>query len=257
MLTRLIYPLSLRERISWRLRNVIAKASGENVSLVFNEAVRLDLSPKDVGHQSIILNGFVELDLTKRLKRLAEQGGLFVDVGANYGYFACLWAAEQRTNQSVAFEASPLNIPAIQRNITKNTLDRQIKLEPVALGREVGTLNFTLENAEGQTGWGGFTLENSSTAVAVNVTTLDKYAQANGIEKIDVLKIDVEGADTWVLLGAGDLIRQKRIKHIFFEMNKSRMNLLNIAPDEAEKFLTEHGYVVKRMSDEEYYAHVA
>lgn len=256
LLTRFIYPLSLRERISSRLRNVVSPASGKNVSLLFSDSIQLDLSHKDVGHQSLILNGFVELDLTKRIKKLAEQGGLLVDVGANYGYFSCLWAGEKPTNRSLAFEASPLNVPAIQNNITKNNLTNRVKLESVALGREIGTLNFTLENSEGQTGWGGFTLEGSSTSVEVSVDTLDNYAETHGIDEIDVLKIDVEGADTWVLLGAAQLIREKRIKHLFFEANQSRMALLGIAPDEAENFLTQHGYVVERMSDDAYYAYV-
>ncbi len=256
MLTRLIYPLALRERVSYRLRRFVSKANGKDISLSFDQSIRLDLSHTDIAHQNLILNGFHELGLTKRIKKLAKQGGLLVDVGANYGYFACLWAGETKANKVVAFEASPPNSVAIQHNSLKNSLTDQIRVESVAVGREVGRLRFALENAEGQTGWGGFSSAGSSTEVDVSVTTLDNYAQANKINEIDVLKIDVEGADTWVILGASTLIRQKKIKHIFFEINTTRMALLNVNPDEAETFLRQHGYAIEKLSADEIYAYV-
>ena len=50
------------------------------------------------------------------------------------------------------------------------------------------------------------------------VVTLDE--ELKDVSFIDVLKIDTEGADTWVLEGAAFLLRQKRIRHVFFEENR-------------------------------------
>lgn len=257
ILTRLIYPLTLREKISWRLRQFVSEDNEKDVSVCFGKSVRLDLFHKDTGHQSLILNGFYELEMTKRIITLAKQGGLFIDVGANYGYFSCLWASEHPANMVIAFEASPRNIPAIQNNITKNKFDGQIKLEAIALGREVGKAHFTLEDHNGQTGWGGLALDQTSASVEVNADTLDNYVEANNIHDISMLKIDVEGADTWVIQGAKTLIAQKRIKHIIYESNKYRMDRLHIAHTEAQAFLAEKGYVVEKLSNSEYHAYVA
>jgi hypothetical protein len=91
----------------------------------------------------------------------------------------------------------------------------------------------------------------------VDVCTLDDYfyTTENKFAKIDVLKIDTEGADTWVLYGAEKLLKNKMINHIFFEHNTERMNLLNIMPDEAGKFLQNLGYIVQQQSPTDLYAY--
>ncbi|MDB5138669.1 MAG: hypothetical protein JWR12_585 [Mucilaginibacter sp.] len=68
------------------------------------------------------------------------------------------------------------------------------------------------------------------------------------------MKIDTEGADTWVLYGAERLLKERRIKHIYFEYNEPRMKLLNIEKHEAEVFLEKVGYLVKRSSECDLYA---
>ena len=53
---------------------------------------------------------------------------------------------------------------------------------------------------------------------------------------IDVLKIDVEGADTWVLYGCEQLLKQKAIRNIFFEQNGARMAELGIGAKRSQGF---------------------
>jgi len=71
---------------------------------------------------------------------------------------------------------------------------------------------------------------------------------------IDVLKIDTEGADTWVLQGAYQLLKEKRIKHIFFEENKVRMSALGILSETAKDLLLSCGYQITPMGSGEWYA---
>src|SRR5687768_3620794 len=110
MLTKMIYPLSLRQKISWRIQKLFPDVSGNNIPLEFGKNIKLDLSKNDVGHKSIIFNGFYELELSRTMVELARKGGLLVDVGANYGYFSCLWVSQRPDNKAIAFEASPENI---------------------------------------------------------------------------------------------------------------------------------------------------
>ena len=60
--------------------------------------------------------------------------------------------------------------------------------------------------------------------------------------QIEVLKIDTEGADSWVLRGAEGLLRARCVQHIFFELNLSRMKQLGIQPAEPIEFLDSVGY---------------
>lgn len=255
MLTRIIYPLKLREKISYRFQKIYPNPNDKNVGLEFNKKLRFDLSKNDVSHQSIIFNGFYELDLTRVMIRVAKNGGVLVDVGANYGYYSCLWAAQHPQNSVFAFEASPLNLQPLQHNVDKNGLGNQVKVIPLAMGKEKGKLSFDLVTEDKQTSWGGFTINESSNAIEVEVDTLDNYIAGQGIEVIDVLKIDTEGADTWVLYGAKNLLEQKRVKHIFFEHNPTRMKLLNIDINEAKDFLQGLGYIVEQQSFADFYAY--
>lgn len=259
MITRLIYPLFLREKITWVLKEKIGKKyPDQNVTLKFNSKISLDLSKEDIGHQLIILNGFYELKLTRSILKLAKRGGLLVDVGANYGYFTCHWASSNPVNTVIAFEASPDNLKPLKNNISKNNLDSRVNVESFALGQSNGKLNFKLFNESNQTGWGGLTIqgneEEGKAEIEVEVKTLDSYFDTHPEIEIDVLKIDVEGADTWVLKGAEKLLEKKRIKHIFYEANKLRMERLNIDPSEAIEFLRSKGYRVTSFGEEDYYA---
>lgn len=211
--------------------------------LEFAPGVRMDLFEGDEGHGQMAFTGFYELELSRRLFQLAEAGGLMVDVGANYGYFSLIWAARNPRNRVIAYEASPRNQPALVSNVSKNHLSGSITVKSLAAGNRPGKLGFHVGPPE-QTGWGGLAFEGpQEKMVEVDVVRLDE--DLAGEQSIEVLKIDTEGADTWVLEGAEGLLREKKIRHIFFEEHKGRMAKLGIAPGAAASFLTECGYTVE------------
>src|SRR5262249_2587840 len=57
------------------------------------------------------------------------------------------------------------------------------------------------------------------TTLTVECSTVDDFCKQNRIEAIDVLKIDAEGCDLNVLLGAKDFLREGRIRFVFTEFN--------------------------------------
>ncbi len=105
-------------------------------------------------------------------------------------------------------------------------------------------------------GWGGIIVDNQPNTAKVSVDKLDNIFLESDREFIDVLKIDTEGADTWVLQGAEQLLRSQKIKHIFFEENTVRMSQLNIQIGDAQKLLKAHGYKVKNIAKGEWYASI-
>jgi len=64
-----------------------------------------------------------------------------------------------------------------------------------------------------------------------------------------LLKVDAEGADGWVLMGAERLLRERRIAEVWFEQNKPRMRALGIEEAEPERFLQAAGYRPRPESD--------
>lgn len=186
--------------------------------------------------------GFYELSLSKHIAQLAHQpGGLLVDVGANAGYFSCLWAALNMQNRCMAFEASPRNQKMLNDNIALAGFSTRIEVQNCAVGRTVGQMNFDL-GPEDQTGWGGLAHTASEKSLSVDVKPLDELVSDEA--NITVLKIDTEGADAWVLEGAERLLRERRIKHVFYECNGPRMARLEIEATRPHTFLADCGYRV-------------
>lgn len=217
----------------------------DSAELAFSKGVKMKLSTHDEGHGCIAFTGFYELPLTLRIVKFAQKGGLFVDVGANYGYFSLLWSAQKKGNRVIAFEASPRNHEAIESNISDSMFKNFIDFRRNAVGKESGIMKFSLGPSE-QTGWGGIVLtDNRNDAVEVPVVRLDHVLKDDVF--VDVLKIDIEGADTWALMGAEQLLRRKQVGRIFYEENRPRMSELGIHPGEAKTFLESHGYQVEKI----------
>lgn len=197
-----------------------------------------DLVPGDLISGELAFNGYYELPLSRRIIKLGQNGGLLVDVGANMGYFSLLWTSAHPGARAIAFEVSPRNISIFQNNIAKNNLQDRITLVPRAAGFFDGVMHFDLGPQE-QTGWGGVAAKASPNTIEAPVVRLDDVLSDT---PVDVLKIDVEGADTWVLSGCENLLRKKRIGTVFFEQNQYRMAQLNIKVGEAQTFLQDLGY---------------
>lgn len=256
-LIRMVRPTWLREKLFWMLRRnreLLSPADFNNISLAHAPSVWLALKPTDIGHQQIAFLGYMERDLSVQMRSLASKGGLLVDVGANYGYFTCLWAGTNSSNRVIAFEASPRNLGALKANVEKNQLSNAVTIVPNAAGRVAGRMQFSL-GPEGETGWGGLTIEAQAGQVEVDVVSLSDFFNGFGAAReIEVLKIDTEGADTWVLQGCEALLETRRIRHIFFESNPERMAALGIHQNEAVDLLLRHGYQLDRMGAEGWHA---
>jgi FkbM family methyltransferase len=203
----------------------------------------MELVPGDHISDVIAFTGFYELTLTRRIATLARRGGIFIDVGANIGYYSLLWASQNRENKVFAFEASPRNISILQRNINRNGLQKQIEVVPLAAGKETGRLKFDIGPSE-QTGWGGFAVGSEIGAIEVDVVRIDEIVSSD--RPIALLKVDIEGADAWAIMGCERLLKAKAINEVWFEQNKPRIRMLGIPLDAAQTFLQSVGYSTRR-----------
>jgi FkbM family methyltransferase len=218
----------------------------ERASLRFAPACTMELVPGDLVSDSIAFTGFHELGLSRHIVRTARRGGLLVDVGANLGYFSILWTSALPDNRCAAVEASPRNLGLLRRNLEHNGLTDRVVVHPVAAGKTPGALAFDLGPAD-QTGWGGLALAASPRTVEVEVARIDDLV--GGDERVALLKIDVEGADTWVLEGCGRLLRQRQVEEVWYEQNKPRMSAIGVGEGEATEFLQSVGYEAHPVTD--------
>jgi FkbM family methyltransferase len=128
----------------------------------------------------------------------------FLDLGANIGEVSLY--AVSRGAKAHAFEADPHVFQALSRNARRHCFAATHTL----LGAEEGTMPFYLAPADADSSLippkGADTA--SLPSVQLPVTPLDSATQKAGLDRIDVIKLDAEGAEPEVLSGAGDTLKR-------------------------------------------------
>lgn len=143
---------------------------------------------------------------TALLSRLLPHADVFIDVGANLGYYTCL--ARQAGKPVVAFEPQPQNLHCLFRNLEANGWAEGAEVFPLALSGRPGLLQ--LYGASGPSaslirGWAGYSARFSQT---VPVSTLDRVLGGRFSNARLLIKMDVEGAEYQVLEGALDTLER-------------------------------------------------
>ncbi|MCU1227715.1 MAG: hypothetical protein JWO97_599 [Acidobacteria bacterium] len=150
-----------------------------------------------VGHQAME-DGSFEPDETRLIGTFAAPGKVYVDVGANYGFFACL--ARQRGAHVVAIEPLPSNLEILYRNLAVNDWN-DVEVVPLGLSTKPGvaTIYGGGTAASLMQRWSGAS-ETWKTTIALS--TLDIVLSDRFADQELLIKIDVEGLELQVLQGA-------------------------------------------------------
>jgi hypothetical protein len=82
--------------------------------------------------------------------------------------------------------------------------------------------------------------------IRADVMTLDSFIVRNGIERIDVMKVDVEGAEMLVFSGARALLSSDDAPAIFFEADDQLSQSFGVATRDVKRLLADHGYGIFR-----------
>ncbi len=175
------------------------------------------------------------------LRKKMDKDSIFLDIGANVGSYSVLLS--DKTKRIYAFEPLPLSNLRCRKNFAVNGI------------KESNVKNIALSNAEGEFGFTDFGgtstvnhLSDSNDArIKVQTTTLDFWVKEN-IKKAKlnlVMKIDVEGNEEKVILGANKLFKTKKIKYIVLEVLDKSSNVF--------KLINSYGYKTKLISGNNYY----
>ncbi len=137
-----------------------------------------------------------ERPIVKLLRRAISSGDIFFDIGANVGFYSFFAAPLCGKSGTVhAFEANPVLIPHLRRSVEVNSGSTKIVLNPVAVGSQPGSLELYDPDRIGGSSVYKLAWLNTERSVTVPVTTIDAYRAAQQIKRIDVVKIDIEGAE--------------------------------------------------------------
>jgi FkbM family methyltransferase len=178
------------------------------------------------------------------LKRLLKPGDTFFDVGANVGCYS--FQASQFVGSSghvYAFEPIPYNVGVIKRNLSRNHI-QNITLVPAAVSQSNGTLTlYQADDSQANTGVASIIqTPRKSRAVTVPMISLDSYTQQQQIDRIDVMKMDIEGAEYEALQGMKALLSGKVKPKIICEFNRFLLDKRHLNAEEVFNYLQGFGY---------------
>lgn len=173
-----------------------------------------------------------------------------IDIGANLGFVSAILS--ERCKQVISFEPEPKNVLKFNDLIKINNL-KNIEVVQMAVADKVGKLKFYTSSTAHAHHSLGLAHESQSgfNFIEVDVTTLDEFCKKRGINEIDCLKVDVEGFEYEVFQGSKDLLINRKIKNIIFEISKNVMVNLKKDPKIIFEFLIEHGYIIYTSTHQE------
>jgi FkbM family methyltransferase len=148
-----------------------------------------------------------EPETTRFIWNWLRPGDSFIDVGANAGYFSAMGASIVGAKGQVhAFEPNPPVSRLLQRSVALNGYESRMRVNQLAVTDREGSVQLWCSPDEKATDIATTLRAGGRVPVQVESTTLDAYCFASGIDKLRLIKIDVEGAELEVLRGASQVL---------------------------------------------------
>jgi FkbM family methyltransferase len=212
--------------------------------------VRFILEPWDTAAKRDRISGEFYRDEFSALKKLINEGDMVFDLGANIGLHATLFSRwVGGTGRVLAFEPFPDTAWRLRETLALNRCANVEVFEFAILDRsgyaELNTFSprYAAWNSFGKPAFGGI----QPTGVAtVPVRDLDTFCTDKHIDRISFLKIDVEGFEKSVILGAKELLAANKIDSLSFEISRIPLEGSGVKPKEIFETLGTHGYASYR-----------
>jgi len=174
-----------------------------------------------------------------------SSGAVFIDIGANEGFYT-LFAARRvgAEGRVLAMEPSPRELHRLRHNIAINQLENVV-VDTRAVGRQQGKATFHIADPEhnGQNTLGDFGHQGVTAVehIEVDLIDLDALAAEHGLNGVNVVKMDVEGAELEVLKGAENVLGRFR-PIVLFELFDASLRKQGASAAAVLDFLQQRGY---------------
>ena len=209
------------------------------------------LDPRDLVAVSILRGGGWQSEVWDSLSPSLSEGGVFLDIGAHIGYFSMKAAiGVGKTGRVVAFEPNPETLKLLRDNVTANRAWNVIVAPVACTDREqiltlyagpssnTGASSLARENAD-------ILFEEPPRPYSVRGRPIDDVVRELNLTRVDAIKVDVEGAEVFVLRGAVNTLKRFHPK-VVIEIVEQQLASFHTTPEELISVLTAAGYNRRR-----------
>jgi len=209
--------------------------------------------------------GIHEPITTHFIQEILKERDIFIDLGANIGYFSMLAArAVGAKGQVFSFEPEERNFKYLTRNKELNNYS-QMKPLNMAVSNKKGrvklyicpydTGHHTIQQAEGITSYTTTTAlsyeANKISYIEIETITLDEFLTSEGVSRVDFIKMDVEGAELLALQGMDKTIKRNENIKMIIEFFPLLLDKMESSPREFLRMLSEkYGFQLYEIADD-------
>lgn len=215
-------PYRFKSRMLWRLQCLISPNQIPTFRLC--DGSSFDYPLKSAIGRSLFSGSFEKSEV-KFVQRSLKPGDIFLDVGANAGFYTII-AAKQvgETGHVYAFEPSPRELKLLRHNLQINKLGNVTIVERAVSNAEErtqfaisqdGAMNSLLKTEHH--------LQKIQDWQTIESTTLDSFVREFNVASINFIKVDVEGAEKLVFEGASRILSSKNKIIVLFEASDSNI----------------------------------
>lgn len=184
---------------------------------IIKEPVETPMGFKLISDYPPIQRGEFEPEETEIVNRIMPQIDIFINIGANIGYYCCIGLSHGK--YVIAFEPINLNVKYLLRNIKANNWNNQIEIFPIALSNKVGVIEIYGGSvfASLVEGWAGIP---KHYVTLVPCSTLDNILGSRLFHSKKLfIMVDIEGAELYMLDGASSFFDLKPSPIWMIEIN--------------------------------------
>ncbi len=183
---------------------------------------------------------FEEDEIQFFIKKLSGDSEIFIlDVGANIGLHSIKWAQALQNVKIFAFEPAIETQRVLERNIARNFLDNKVFIVPKAVSDKPGYAKFFCTEDDAYNSLKNTERKTIFNTIEVPITTIDEFIKTRKINKVSLIKIDVEGFETEVISGATNTLERFK-PELFVEIYGGSNSNLN--PEETIRLVCSLGY---------------
>ncbi len=196
----------------------------------------MNLNPTEHIQQQLFWYGSYEKELGNLIRKVLKPGDVFLDIGANIGYFSLLAATKQTSSTVVSFEPVKNVFESLKENVQINDIKNIVTIN-AALGDTNEEKEIFISARENQ-GMSSFKQpENfSGTKEKVKVLCVDDWFNSFALPKVDLVKIDTEGSELSALKGMRQVL--ERFKPlVIVEVNPATLGMFGLSSHDILNYL--------------------
>lgn len=214
--------------------------------------LRVRVALNDMIGRQIYEHGYYEPDTVRLVEKLLEKDMVVMDVGAHVGQYTLVASKLVGEGGQVhSFEPDPLTFDWLKTNVEANRLQNVTVSQTAVAGdqgpkrlfyskvRDIGSNSLAEQGNYSRSGrW-----------CVVPCTTLDAYARAHGLSRIDFIKADVEGAELGMLQGARGILGSAEPPVLLLEFEEERQRAFGSSCARLAEELDRYGYSLWKIDE--------